>query len=280
MGRIAEDASSQNFAQIPELQITDQKGIESRSIVEKLELLSAALNEQANQLDEWREQVIKRLLRPLVDEEEDAEVTGEEYEDSAKLQDELMVYVQVLRAAVADRQDALSGETNELIKHESEVAEQQAMAGIGPAPQKLLELFKLREQIKPDHAHSSLRSAIADLRALATKLQHEVKSADSKRAATELWIADKHLKSTQQQLSAQNKATALLEQEMERFTNAMNTRLDFYRQLQTVSDSVAMYEGPKDKQALAALVAGEEKTLQRYSAAEAKHRYRKLHSLL
>ena len=76
------------LADIPVLD--DQGGIGSRRILEKLDDLIDCLNAQGKQLNEWREKAVQILSMPLVD-EDDEETTGEEYETSAKAQDELQV---------------------------------------------------------------------------------------------------------------------------------------------------------------------------------------------
>lgn len=76
MSKVATSVDSQSFAQIPEFSNSQPGGLESRRIVEQLEGLAIALDAQANTLDEWREETIQFLLRPLVDEDEGLELTG------------------------------------------------------------------------------------------------------------------------------------------------------------------------------------------------------------
>src|SRR5690625_4669705 len=101
-------ASSQSFVTIPELAVPKREvGLESRNLLEQLEELYDVLNEQANQIDTWREEVIQVLLQPLVDDDEGVERTGEEFLESTQMQEKLMVYVLLLKATIADRQDAI-----------------------------------------------------------------------------------------------------------------------------------------------------------------------------
>jgi len=109
MKRISKNAEIQAFVQIPEFPSSPPKGgIESRRIMEQLDALATALDAQANILDDWREQTVQFLLRPLVDEEDGVEITGDEYENSTKTQEEVMIFVQALRAVIADRHDGTS----------------------------------------------------------------------------------------------------------------------------------------------------------------------------
>ncbi|PNP59872.1 hypothetical protein FNYG_14783 [Fusarium nygamai] len=266
MAKVAQKASEQSFVEIPELTVNEERGIESGRIVDDLEALYNELNDQANVIDEWREHLVGLVLKPLVDEEDDAETTGEEYGESAKIQDELMVYVQALRAIIADRQDALTGQTNELIKHETQTSLRLAANEEGPAPEKLIELLALRDQIKP--RSTSMRKAISEFRGLTSKLAR-----DTTRSILEGRIADRQLKATQAILNTQSKLTTALEAEVDKFKNIMNLRLEYYRQLQVVSDSVLPYEEPVTEELVTRMKTTEENMRQRLSAAEAKHRY-------
>ncbi|RYP52843.1 hypothetical protein DL768_002092 [Monosporascus sp. mg162] len=275
MTRIQEDAATQSFVEIPEIESSPLHGIESREALRSLELLGSVLNEQANLIDEWRENVIQILLRPLVDEEGEAEVTGEEYEDSTKIQDELMVYTLVLRAAIADRQDALSGLENERVKYDTRYAERQAGEGEGPAPEKVLELLQRRQESKPAREDGSFRGIVSGLRELATKLRHDAADG-SDRARVELEIVQKQLNLIQHQVAEQNKAAAALERELDRFTSAMNARIEYYRQLQAVSDTVAVREQGENEDTdtiMKNLLNEEQSAQRRFTAAQSKHRY-------
>ncbi|KAK0652212.1 SNF2 family N-terminal domain-containing protein [Cercophora newfieldiana] len=274
MGKLIGAAKKQSFAVIPESKSTDQKGIESRNIVAALEEICAALDDQANQLDDWREHVIQLLLKPLVDEEED--VTGEEYEQSTREQDEILVFVQVLRAAIADRLATISGQKNFLVDHETKVALRLARNDDGPFPQKLVELFRERDTIRPPFAEndpsSSLKGVISELRALSVRLRHDA-ATGSVRAVNELAIVTALLKHTQSQQAEQSKAATAMEQETELFTETLNARLDFYRQLQVVSDMVGEYDGPVDDNTLQQATKSEQSLQTKLATAESKHRY-------
>lgn len=270
MAKLQKNAKSQSFAEMPPFKPISHKGIESRRVLESLEELCGILDEQANLIDDWRESVIQLLLRPLVDEEGEAEITGEEYEDSTKIQEELMVYTHVLRAAIGDRQDALTGLVNQRVKHETKFAERLAKEGSGPAPEKMLELLALRLDSKPT---GSLRGTVTHLRELATKFRHDSANGNN-RAKIELEIVQEHLTLTQEQISEQTKAATALEKELDLFTSAMNARVDYYRQLQAVSDSVAPRDLPRSVNlALVGHVEYEALLLQKITTAQSKHRY-------
>ncbi|KAM3075621.1 hypothetical protein ACMFMG_007757 [Clarireedia jacksonii] len=271
MQTIASRAESQNFVEIPEIPSNISKaGLESRRIVENLDILGACLDAQANQIDEWREYLIQILLRPLVDEDDGLEVNGDEYEESTKLQDEVMVYVHALRTMIADRHKFLTGITNNLAEQEAKAAVREAKAGKGPYPEKTLELFYIREQ----HVHKdqgTLREIVSELRTIASSLRSDAEDGNL-RAQHELSIIEEQL-SIHKHLTEQSKVITALEKEIELFTSIMNARLEYYRQLQAISDGLGPYEGPKNDKVVAKLIQDEEKLYNKLAAAKAKRRY-------
>lgn len=273
MKRVSKRAEAQDYVQIPEFTTKFPKGgILSRRIIDQFDTLAAALDAQANTLDEWREKTIQFLLRPLVDEEDDKEITGDEYEDSTKLQDELMGYVQALRTVIADRHDTLTGQENKLVEYEVKTTLRMAKENEGVVPLKTLQLLNIRQELKPTKEMGSLRGIVAELRALAASLRPDAENGNS-RAEAELAIVAEQLSLAQKQLSEQTKVTSALEKEVELFTNVMNTRLEYYRQLQQVSDMVEPYDGPNDETVLAKMLENEEKLAHRIAMAKAKRRY-------
>ncbi|KAI0459789.1 SNF2 family N-terminal domain-containing protein [Xylaria acuta] len=238
MKKLQERADTQSFVEIPEIITPDIHGIESGQVAADLKTLGASLNEQADVIDDLREHVIQLLLKPLVDADDEEEITGEEYEDSTKVQDHLMVYSLALGAIIGDRQEAVSGLVNERIRYETTAAEGMARQGEGHAPEKLLELLKVRRDVKPQPSGTSLRGIVVLLRELSTVLRHDA-SEGSSRARVELQIVTTQLRATQDILTKQSKVTVSLERDLEFFTSAMNARVEFYRQLQSISDNVA-----------------------------------------
>lgn len=273
MEEVSERAGTQAFAQIPEFASNPPKGgLESHQIIEQLDILATALDIQANTLDEWREHTIQLLLRPLVDEDEELEVTGDEYEESTKNQDEMFCYMQALRAAIADRHDALIGQENQLIVYEVKTALRLAREDKGPFPQKAIALLTIREELKPTKEMGSIRGIITDLRAVASSLRPSAENGSS-RAKAELLIVEKELGKIRKQLSEQTKATVALEKEIDLFTLVMNARLEYYRQLQQVSDSVSPDVEPGKQLPEAKILLKETNLANKIATCKAKQRY-------
>jgi E3 ubiquitin-protein ligase SHPRH len=199
-------------------------------------------------------------------------LTGEEYEDSTKTQDEVMAYVTALRAVVADRHDALTGQHNINIQTEVKTALRIAKEGFGPFPEKMLELLEMRKQLKPPNDMGSIRGIVGELRELASSLRPDAENG-SGRAQNELSIVEKNLTLVQKQLSEQMKLAAALDKEIGQCGILMNSRMDYYRQLQQVSDMVTKYEGPKNERVIAKLLEDEERLQRKIATARSKRRY-------
>lgn len=216
-------------------------GLESRRVLEKLEDFCEAMNAHAAKYNEWRGIMAKLLTLSLIDQEEDAELEGNEYEKSTKHQDEMYVYMEALRTMFADRHDALTGQKNVLIAREVKGGILQAQKGEGPSPALFLSIMNTRSEIMPDPELGSLRGIISELRSLVTSLEWQA-SGGSSRARSELELVNSVFSNASQMAAEQGKAVSNLEREVEMFRNTMNSRLEYYRQLQQISDTVAPYD--------------------------------------
>lgn len=234
------------FHQLPHIdELPDLGGIESRKILEMMDNITEVLNAQTEQLQKWRSKIVDILLAPLVDEDEEKETTGDEYEDSTKAQDELYIYIMALRTLVANRNAAVNGLEDVLVEHELKEAEKNAREQKGHAPELVLDVVQTCKKLKPNAGHGSLKGVVSGARSLITRLQWAADGGDT-RSATELAIAEKHSARIQAIASEQAKAFLELEKEQEMFRATMNQRLEFYRQLQHISDTVAPWREELD----------------------------------
>ena len=272
MTSIKRRAKSQDFVVIPNFKHLDLSGgIESRNVLHKLEILYESMNEQAEKLDEVREKMVELLLLPLVDQEEE-ELQGDEYETSTKQQDEVYVYMAVLRAMVADRRDVLTGQENTLIKSETATALQLAIQGEGHSPELMRTLLLQRQKLKPSHEMGSIRGILSELRAMKTTLRGQEEHG-STRASAETAIINRALQNLQAESTKHTKAVVDLESEATLYKDTMNARLDYYRQLQTISDAVAPYEDEVTKAKLAELERIEAKMKTKIATLKSRGRY-------
>jgi E3 ubiquitin-protein ligase SHPRH len=235
-------------------ELPDEGGIESRRILEMMDNVVNVLNAQVGQLREWRSKIVGILTMPLVDQDENKDITGDEYEDSTKVQDELYVYIMALRTITADRNTTVTAVKNELIEHELKEALKTARprpdndeTKRGHAPELVLEVGRIRHNLMPKESDGTLKGVIAAARSLVTTLQYGADGGDV-RAQGELAIVKKHLHRIQAISNEQEKAITELEKEQDLFRATMNQRLEFYRQLQHISDTVAPWREELDEE--------------------------------
>ena len=254
---------------IPDFDISG--GIETEGVLSRIDELCYSLNKQANKLDEWRSTLTELLSKPLVDREEH-EVQGDEYELSMKQQDEVYVYMDSFRAMVADRKDVMTGIENTLITHETAELMKRAKEGEGHSPKLMIEMLKQRDVLKPPKEFGSIRNLLAELRTkkAAFKGQDE---AGSSRARIELSIVNDVLQRLQLQYLTQQKTITRLEKDVEIFSDTQNARLDYYRQLQHISDSVAPFEKQYSDGNHAFMESSERKALGLIEKLESRARY-------
>jgi E3 ubiquitin-protein ligase SHPRH len=234
--------------------LLDLGGIESRQILSTMDNISDFLNAQGEQIQVWRNKIVEILLLRLVDDDDDQEITGEEYDESVKSQDELYVYIMALRTLVADRNAATQGLQDALAEHEMRAAENQALSkptdgGVdnrGHAPELMLEVAATRRKLQGIIEGGSLKGVVSGVRSLVTGLQWRADSGDS-RAATELNVLQRYLARVQTIMAQETKAVSELEKEQEVFRASMNQRLEYYRQFQHISDAVAKYKDKLDE---------------------------------
>lgn len=141
----------------------------------------------------------------------------------------------------ADRHDALTGQINTLTLHEMKLAKKAAEKKEGPAPELFLEIIAKRNAVKPAPELGSLRGIVSEVRASITALEWQ-EGGGSSRAGAELAIVKDVLQSAQKIATEQMKVISVLEKEVELFRDTMNTRLEYYKQLQRISDAVAPYQ--------------------------------------
>jgi E3 ubiquitin-protein ligase SHPRH len=249
-------------------------GIENRKVLDKFDAISDIMDAQADLINEWRAKIIKILTGPLVDAEDDQEITGEEYEDSTKLQDELFVYVTGLRAVISDRQQCISGEANYLMEVELKEYIKAAKEGKGHSPELLLKVVEQRQKMPIRSEDGSLQAIISEARSLVSNLRI---SSASNRAAVEASIIENQIEEVRKITSAQREKVKALEKEQGLFHSCMNERVEYYRQLQELSDMVAPWrealDETLDSTALEAQIAAEESHTARLATLKTKRRF-------
>lgn len=237
MRRVKEKLRDESFVEMAPIKpLIRDGGIESRNLATKANNLIYFLQREANQFEQWRNKLVGLLLLPLVD-EENSELEGDEYEASKAQQDQLYVYMDVLRLLVADLHELLTGQTNGRVDHEMHVALERAHKGGEIISVLIRGVLSVRNQLKPPKNSGSLRGIITELRDMNSLLRNQAEKGIT-RAATELEIAQYLLQDLHDISIEQTKSLFAIDRELELFKDTMNARLEYYRQLQQISDAL------------------------------------------
>ncbi|KAF3924676.1 hypothetical protein AA313_de0205507 [Arthrobotrys entomopaga] len=251
-------AEKQEFVTIPDFDVKGQKGgIESSSVVEEIQMLAEKLNEQAEVLDDWREKLIQLLQLPLIDQEEREDLEGDELQKSAEDQDEGFLYVALLRTVIADRAQALTGITSGLAAAEIRTAGMRSESQDEKHQELFQELKARRDDVRPitmdDNVDAGTNVLEFSMRGLVTKLRRIANSARegtaNARSKVEAGLINETLKKLTPLVAEQEKVLKGLEKEIGFLADLFNARVEFYRQLQAVSDMVQQFDEEKELRA-------------------------------
>ncbi|KAI1824665.1 SNF2 family N-terminal domain-containing protein [Xylaria intraflava] len=279
MDKLRQRVAAGHSIEFPQLELPTLHGIrrvraEIEQVMAEWKTLAVSLNNQAHVIKTWRECMVQLLLKPLVDADEGDDTTGDEYEDSTKTQDRLMVYFMAVEIAIDDRQEALTGIINNNVRHDFAKVEKKARRGQGPDPEMMLELAQGRQKARPMPRGSSLRGIIGKIRELSTTLRPET-SKDENQVRLELQILRAHIQEMQAILKKQTEVVATIERDLSLFNSILNARLYFYKQLQSVSDNVAPIDQEVDdiENTSAAMIAKEIDLERKIQLGRANHRH-------
>ena len=238
------------FARIPQLTYVSKfSGIESRKIISAIDDLRDLMNRQALPLQEWREHLAKMVTTSLLDQGE-TEMTGGEYMETLKNQDEQYAYMFMFTNSLAVRHEMVTGQVNALAYHESKQMAKTTNEGTSHAPETLKPFFEQRKSLEPARNNDkpipgnlqSLRGIIADIRSMITSVRFSENGRGAARARAEVNILETELQNLQRVQREQAQIVSDLEREQEVFREAERSRLEYHRQLQAISDSVRPFQ--------------------------------------
>ena len=208
-------AKSQQFVVIPEIKYPAfSGGILSRRLLECLQELTESLNEQANVLDQWREELIAKLTSPLIDQNEDA--TGDEYQEALDAQELGFGYLELVRITLLDRSRAVTGLISSLAAKDTKKFD----AVLENAPESLRTNITLRAKLNPAASLGTLRSIKAEL------AEKQARCAESRNGNIELEIIVRAAATLDQIIAEQTKTCQALEKEMDTMTSCFNERVE------------------------------------------------------
>ncbi|RLV90133.1 putative ATP-dependent helicase IRC20 [Spathaspora sp. JA1] len=211
------------FKQIPMITTSTFQGYAItfmvESYVDKLTSICQLLNNQARVINQWMNELVDILCRPLLSQDQDPQ--GNEYEETIKDQEKISGYLLVLTSMINDRTLCVNGEGINIVSANPE-----------PGDDFIEQLERKRREVKPD-----IKTSLSELVTLANSwyeindLQNELINQLRDRVKV---IYDN-----------QKLALVLITKELNINCNGIfNTRIDYYKQLQQISDTVKPIEFP------------------------------------
>jgi E3 ubiquitin-protein ligase SHPRH len=222
----------QKFSVIEDATLEEGKlrlGLESRYLLNAINDLGVALNQQADVIDGWREELIKLLAADLVD--QDVDPDGEEYANSLDAQEYAFSYIEVLRQVLADRSLAVAGNADSVMEKANQYSKKSEFE---------IKLEKTREEIKPLKVERGQDPYEMSLRGLLSRAKRGVTFGE--RAAVENQLMGQIGRKLSKIYTAQNRGLRELTKEVGFFSDLFNARVAYYKRLQELSDNVESLE--------------------------------------
>ncbi|KAG5518538.1 hypothetical protein PMAC_002934 [Pneumocystis sp. 'macacae'] len=230
MNKLSEKVNNSKFTDVPKLNVSEFIGnINSKHIIKSLQNLIKKLNDQTEKITEWRQKIIELSLSDLVDHNKE-NINGEEYIKSLDIMEDAYQYQEALRSAVASRIETITGQKSLLtiVETQTRLASEQT--------QLKFQLATITEELRPK-SNLSLKSIINNLRF--SKQINDVNIGENKKIYQEKDISNSEVYCLSEILKSQIKINFNLEKEISDLSHVHNARIEYYRQLQIISDYVS-----------------------------------------
>lgn len=234
------------FKEIPIMEISEMQetiiGIKPKFFLNRVNSLVDQLNNQASMINSWMSELIKILCAPLLSFENDP--NGEEYEKSIEDQDKASCYLHLLNKALVDRSECLNGKdgSSKTIISAQKQQEQRDFdmeLGLINDKQFLNNLEEQRKSMKPV-SKSSYQDLLYEIRDIETDLKDEERIGSTS-ANLEIEVLLDISGRLRTLYDNQKLSQVLFQKEISVNCNAVfNARIDYFKQLQQISDSVKM----------------------------------------
>lgn len=235
--------SKKFFNVLPIIEIESLKsyiiGMKSKFYFEKFEKLSTQLNVQCEVINNWMNELIRILCKPLLS--HDKTPDGEEYEGSIEDQDKASCYLNVISEILIDRNEFIVGDENSIkmniLKINQVPNESHSEANKINSTIFLNELEETRRNVKPI-GKSSLQELVFNIKDIEGELKDEV-FLDEGSKQVEYDLFKKISERVRTIFANQKLAQVLFQKELNLSCNSVfNSRIEYFKQLQQISDSV------------------------------------------
>ncbi|KAI7898240.1 SNF2 family N-terminal domain-containing protein [Cokeromyces recurvatus] len=216
------------------------------NILYNLKYLGPLLDRQYQKILYLRSKIIPILTKPLVDEQQQEEATGNEYEESLRQQELCQVYLSAYQHLLQDRKFIIKGTTMsvaEIIAAEGSWSIDENMNGdavISPEAKQIeiTENAFRKELMSPTgYKVECLRDVEFSLRALKTKYSDATDAASNKQLV--LQREHEYIKFC---LPIQAKLVDDIDNDFKKLSQLFNSRISYYKYLQGISDTLLEWE--------------------------------------
>ncbi|WEJ97680.1 ATP-dependent DNA helicase [Yamadazyma tenuis] len=235
------------FKQLPLIKVADLAqqviGMKVSLYFNRVQALVDQLNSQAKVINDWMNELIKILCSPLLTLDQDP--NGQEYEKTIEDQDKASCYLHLLTRVLADRSSAIEGKeiTTRIVSNAKQQEQRDFDVELERVNDKefLNFLEAQRLEAKPV-SKFSFNDLVREIKDIQSQINDE-KSIGSQSASLELQLLDAAASSIRQIFDNQKLSSVLLLRELSTNCNfVFNARIDYFKQLQQISDSVRMPE--------------------------------------
>lgn len=249
-GVLLSKTTKAHFDKIPEISINslyeEVGGVKSNLYVDKVADLIDQLNRQAEVINKWTNDLVRILCKPLLAEGKNPD--GAEYEESLLDQEKVYNYLQVIPRILVDRSSFTLGEDQAIrIKEIRRAQDREFKLEVERRGEdtSLNELEEERNSVKPKFA-TSLQDMVTEIKDIEAELK------DNKRFVLDPDIVSREIESLEiignriKNIYENEKlAQVLLQKEISTNYNAVfNSRIEYFKQLQSISDSVKARQFP------------------------------------
>ncbi|BFZ53228.1 hypothetical protein PYCC9005_000251 [Savitreella phatthalungensis] len=244
--KVIEKQRMQSFIEIPEMRYPQLAGLSGHSTLLSLEKLTDMLNDQANELDKFREACIERLTGALADENDDP--SGEEYQKSLDDQEESFLYLELIKIMLNDRCRMLDHRLYTSLMRDDlrkwTETERQKAGKI------FIDGMKVRDSLRPlpdpsttiNHVNACTEAGcLKDIRDDLASREMRYRGSDTHGARMERELLMRTLSELDRTIASQRKAYDGLRQEENELRKLYNLRVLYYRQFQDLSDAVQAF---------------------------------------
>lgn len=225
-------------------------GMRSKLFFTKVQKLIDQLNNQSKLINEWMDELIKLLSKPLLSHDKDP--NGAEYEESIDDQDKVSCFLHVLSQIIIDRSEFIVGSdsksiannnitnTNNNKRAQQDALTEELLSNVNNK-EFLLALQDSRKSVKPQ-LNTSLQELALNASNLESDLmqsQREEEEIENNVGRLEFDLFQQFTIRIRKIFENQKLSEVLIQKELSSNCNAVfNSRIEYFKQLQQISDSV------------------------------------------